>query len=223
MRLDVFFGRNRVDRPEPPRDLSLSDQFMEQEYRPFIQYTWIQLTLLVQAHEDDIGKLQSILAELKYRKTKKAKQVYESVVEKINELQRLPFRWPSTAVESDSRKALDGTFFDYEDGLLRFMGYTVGQSGCHRRGRQEILDYVFNCTLPRVQSEAYMAGWGANGSSDRLKKLANCIATFAKNAKRRRNASMELAIAEWEEDLAYLKDKYYRSGAGYAWPGTLLD
>lgn len=57
----------------------------------------------------------------------------------------------------------------------------------------------------------------------RLKKLANCIATFARNAKRRRNASMELAIAEWEEDLAYLKNKYYRPADGYSWPDTFLD
>lgn len=205
---------------------SLTDCTMEQEHRPYIQNTWRDLTLLVQAFGHDIRGLQKILAELKYRKTKKAKQVYEIVVEKITELQAAedpPFRWPSTAVVSDSRKALNGNFFDYEDGLLKFMGYAVGQSGCHRRGRQEILDYIFHGTLPRVQSTDYMQQWGANGSSVRLQKLANCIATFTRNAKRRRNASMELAIAEWEEDLAYLKDKYYRPADGYSWPDTFLD
>lgn len=199
---------------------------MEQEQRPYIQHTWLGLTMLVKAYGDKIDKLRSILAELKYRKTKKAKQVYVTVVERINELQTLeemPFRWPSTAVVADSRKALSGNFFDYEDGLLRFMGYAVGQSGCHRRGRQEILDYVFHGTLPRVQSVGYMQEWAGNGSSIRLQKMANCIATFARNAKRRRNASMELAIAEWEEDLAYLKDKYYRPADGYSWPDTFLD
>lgn len=34
---------------------------------------------------------------------------------------------------------------------------------------------------------------------------------------------MELAIAEWEEDLAYLKNKYYRPADGYSWPDTFLD
>jgi hypothetical protein len=64
---------------------------------------------------------------------------------------------------------------------------------------------------------------GGNGSSVRLQKLANCIASFARNAKRRCYASMELAITEWEEDLAYLKDKYYRPVDGYNWPDTFLD
>lgn len=64
---------------------------------------------------------------------------------------------------------------------------------------------------------------GGGGGRVRLQKMANCIATFARNAKRRRYASMELAIAEWEEDLAYLKDKCYRPAAGYVLPDTLLD
>lgn len=76
---------------------------MEQECRPFIQYTWLQLTALVQAHEDDIGKLQSILAELKYRKTKKAKRVYETVVEKINELQQLAFNGRGVGQQESSQ------------------------------------------------------------------------------------------------------------------------
>ncbi len=199
---------------------------MQQEHRPHIQATWIDLTICANTGKDDIKVLQSILAELKYRKTKKAKQVYETVVQRINELQsqeRIPFRWPSTAVVADSKKALSGNFFDFEDGLLKFMGYAVGQSGCYRTRRREILDYVFYGSLPRVQSNDYMKEWGANASSTRLQKMANCIASFVRTAKRRRDASMELAIAEWEEDLAYLKDKYYRSAGGYIWPNTHLN
>lgn len=198
---------------------------MQQEHRPHFQETWIGLTTRANVGKDDIKVLQSILAELKYRKTKKAKQVYETVVLRINELQsleRMPFRWPSTAVVADSRKALSGNFFDYEDGLLKFMGYAVGQNGCYRIRRREILDYVFHETLPRVQSTEYMQEWGTNGSSIRLQKIANCIASFVRAAKRRKNASMELAIEEWEEDLSYLKDKYYRTKDGYGWPSTCL-
>jgi hypothetical protein len=198
---------------------------MQQEHRPHIQETWIGLTNRANLGKDDIKVLQSILAELKYRKTKKAKQVYEAVVQRINELQSLeqmPFRWPSTAVVADSRKALIGNFFDYEDGLLKFMGYAVGQNGCYRTRRREILDYVFHGALPQVQSALHMKQWGANGSSVRLQKMANCIASFARIAKRRKNASMELAIEEWEEDLAYLKEKYYRHADGYRWPNICL-
>jgi hypothetical protein len=194
---------------------------MQQEHRPHIQETWIGLTNRANVGKDDIKVLQSILAELKFRKTKKAKQVYEAVVLRINEVQsleRMPFRWPSTAVVADSRKALSGNFFDYEDGLLKFMGYAVGQNGCYRIRRREILDYVFHGALPQVQSALHMEEWGANGSCVRLQKMANCIASFTRIAKRRKNASMELAIQDWEEDFAYLKEKYYRPADGYGWP-----
>jgi hypothetical protein len=198
---------------------------MQQEHRPHIQATWFGLTILANSGKDEINVLQSILAELKYRKTKKAKQLYETVVLRINELQRqeqMLFRWPSTAVVADSQKALSSNFFDFEEGLLKFMGYAVGQNGCYRTRRREILDYVFHETLPRVQSTEYMQEWGTNGSSIRLQKIANCIASFVRAAKRRKNASMELAIEEWEEDLSYLKDKYYRTKDGYGWPSTCL-
>ena len=88
------------------------------------------------------------------------------------------------------------------------MGYAVGQKGAYRNRRQQVLDYVFNERLPKVQSHEYMAEWGEPRSELRLKKIANSLATFAKNARRRRSSDMDLAIAEWEEDLRYLKETY---------------
>ena len=55
-------------------------------------------------------------------------------------------------------------------------------------------------------------------SDTRLKKLANSLATFTRNARRRRNSDMNQAIIEWEEDISYLKNKYYTNRFGFDWP-----
>ena len=98
------------------------------------------------------------------------------------------------------------------------MGYAVGQLGAYRTRRRQVLDYVFNEKVPKVQSYEYMAGWGEPGSAKRLQKLANSLATFARNARRRRTSDMEHAIAEWEEDLAYLKNTYFEGLFSFDWP-----
>lgn len=43
----------------------------------------------------------------------------------------------------------------------------------------------------------------------RLRKVANLIAAFANNAYRRNPASNAVAIADWEENLDFLKQHYY--------------
>jgi hypothetical protein len=128
------------------------------------------------------------------------------------------FRWPTTAVIGDSASALRIAHFDYDQGLLKFMGYAVGQKGAYRNRRQQVLDYVFNEKVPKVQSNEYMAEWGEPKSMNRLKKLADSLATFARNARRRRSSDMDHAIAEWEEDLKYLKDTYYTGRFRFDWP-----
>ena len=54
----------------------------------------------------------------------------------------------------------------------------------------------------------------------RLRRLANEIARFARNAKRKRSANMESAIADWEDDLHYLYRQYYVGKFGFGWPTT---
>ena len=98
------------------------------------------------------------------------------------------------------------------------MGYAVGQLGAYRTRRRQVLDYVFNEKIPKVQCYDYMAEWGDPSSAKRLQKLANSLATFARNAKRRRTSDMEHAIAEWEEDLAYLKNTYFDGFFSFDWP-----
>ena len=45
------------------------------------------------------------------------------------------------------------------------------------------------------------------------------IAAFIRSAKRRQSANMRQAIADWEADLAWLKQHYYVS-MSWQWPAT---
>jgi hypothetical protein len=57
----------------------------------------------------------------------------------------------------------------------------------------------------------------------RLKKLSNTLAALTRNAKRRDEVSFATAIAEWEDDLAFLKHQYYFELSHFGWPTTDLD
>ena len=194
---------------------------MKQEKRPFITMSWLELYNHAASQKNNISHLQEVLSELKYRKSKKAVELYKKIAARISYLSAKEvqnFRWPTTAIIGDSTSALRIAHFDYDQGLLKFMGYAVGQKGAYRNRRQQVLDYVFNEKVPKVQSNEYMAEWGEPKSTDRLKKLADSLATFARNARRRRSSDMDHAIAEWEEDLKYLKDTYYTDRFRFDWP-----
>lgn len=185
-----------------------------------MQLSWIALHKRAVKHYEDIEFLQGILFELQFRRTRAARTLYVEIAAHVAELsarEKHTFRWPSTAVCEDSNQALSGTYFEYEEGLLKFMGYTVGQNGAYRNQRRQVLDYVYNERVPMVQSQEYMDEWGRPKTAQRLQKMANSLATFARNAKRRHNYDMRLAVNEWEEDLAYLKKKYYNPSS-FRWP-----
>ena len=194
---------------------------MIQERRPHIQLSWVELKNYADSQCRDIECLQEVISELKYRKSKSAVALYKKLAARLTNLteENTPsFRWPTTAVVGDSSSALRIAHFDYDEGLLKFMGYTVGQNGAYRTRRRQVLDYVFNEKVPKVQSYEYMAEWGEPKTTTRLQKLANSLATFARNAKRRRSSDMDHAVAEWEEDLQYIKESYYDTQHEFPWP-----
>ena len=65
-----------------------------------------------------------------------------------------------------------------------------------------------------------MNEWGMPYSPKRLQKMANSIASFARNAKRRHDTKMDNAISEWETDLRFLYEKFYVGRFGFGWPST---
>jgi hypothetical protein len=194
---------------------------MEQEPRPYLRNEWPELAAKADEHWSEPAILQSILEELKFRSRPGARELRNKVTQRLVQLSSDSFLWPGTAV-GPSWVALQADQFDYSHGLLRYMGYRVGQQGAIRAERQHILDYVYNETVPRVNSASYMAEWGSPKTGTRLQKTAESIAAFVRNAKRKHLADMALAIQEWEEDLMYIKGKYYdgRYDRSFEWPRT---
>lgn len=103
--------------------------------------------------------------------------------------------------------------------MLKYLGYQVGATdGLQESARRHILDAVFSSVLPPVNGPDYVGDWGPAGSPARLRRLAEEIARFARNAKNKRSANMDVAIADWEDDLRYLRDRYYRGHFNF--PGS---
>jgi DNA primase catalytic subunit len=118
---------------------------------------------------------------------------------------------------------LAGNQFVYTEGVLSYMGYRVGNaSTLTSERRRRILEYVFLGELPQVNDRQYMRTWGKPRTAARLRKLANAVAAFARNARRKRKKNMNQAIADWEADLDYLKKQFYdRRSRDWHWPETV--
>ena len=85
--------------------------------------------------------------------------------------------------------------------------------------RKRFLDHFFTNLLPKEVSEYCADEYGASMSNKRLHKMANVIAAHCRNFKRNDQDRYEQAISDWEEDLAYLRDKYCKPRS-FRWPGT---
>lgn len=130
------------------------------------------------------------------------------------------FRWPSTVAYEADESMPESNW--PKVGMLSAVGYCVGINGLGLKQRQELLSNVYSKRLPFVDSRKYVAEWGVPKSSERLKKLAEAIAAFVRNAKRKKN-NMSVAIREWEQDLAWLKEKYYLQHKFiWVWPKSAL-
>ena len=132
------------------------------------------------------------------------------------------FPWPNTAALG-GKGNLSTAVFTTKEGLLSYCGYKVGANGLPLDPRRKILDAIFLAQLPPIDDPAYRAQWGEPRSAKRLQKLAETMAAFVRNAKRRDAARMEKSIREWETDLAYLKRRYYDNRFSFPWPPTVID
>ena len=132
--------------------------------------------------------------------------------------------WPSTDVSGGGGVEIDDSNWP-QVGVLSKMGYKVGKDGIYDQNmRHQVLNMIYlkeQGALPRVMSKSYLDEWGLAGSCKRLEKMANSIATFCRNAKRKDN-DMTVAIKHWEEDLKWLKQKYIDSHCVFQWPSTVV-
>lgn len=124
------------------------------------------------------------------------------------------FAWPETAA---SRGRIRLQFDELGDGMLSYFGYRVGNNGVSRSARRNILDRVFSQELPYAFPDEYMGKWGEPESPERLQKMANSLAAFTRNAKRK-NGDVDAAVSDWESDLDYLYDTYYADFFEFSWP-----
>lgn len=189
--------------------------------RPYIQLPTAELRELVERSGRDFDLLHTVYVELLFRERRAAGELRETVAYRLNELQNEYFRWPTTQAPLGDGE-VDDAHFQYHQGLLGFVGYRVGAFGVSAVQRRELLDSVYSGPLPSLNSQEYMADWGAPQTSTRLRKIAASIAAFARNAKRRNPGRLLEAISEWEADLAYLKAQYYdnRFDHVFVWPET---
>jgi hypothetical protein len=184
--------------------------------RPYINLSIHELQALALRSTADIGTLFLIHEELLHRRRKKARELEREVLDTVWKLIQ-SFPWPDTeAPEGDGRIASPMP----PAGVLSRMGYAVGKSGLSQRKRREVLDRVFNDELPFLNSDEYMSQWGLPSTPTRLRKMAESLAAFARNAKRNSPESFAFAIEHWEEDLDYLKMTYYLPSCVFGWPTT---
>lgn len=102
-------------------------------------------------------------------------------------------------------------------GLLKLLGYSVDQEAEPARVRKALLSAIFNAKLPRLADQNYMNEWGSPASAARLRKMANSLAAFARNADRK-GSSYAHAAARWRDDLSHLYDTFYVGRFGFGWP-----
>ena len=129
------------------------------------------------------------------------------------------FPWLSTRADGGLGNLVGDKWLP--EGLLKFMGYVVGgTNGKDEDERQRILSVIFDGPLPPVFPRVYLEQWSRPGTSFRLRKLAETLAAFTRNAKRRQEANLDSAIADWEENLEFLFHKFYRGRFGFGLAGT---
>ena len=130
------------------------------------------------------------------------------------------FKWPHTNIYP-GKGLFNPTKELLQIGVLALMGYHVGR--VHGIGdflRHKILETAYTSDIPFVECD-YMKAWSVPKTHWRLKKIAYCLASFAKNAKRKSNwYSYSQCIEEWESDLAWLKRNFYDGvyDSKFVWP-----
>jgi len=204
--------------PDPPTQNRPPD--FQSQKRPYIQLSFDELESITDAKWSNAEVLEKIHHELEFRRSRSKNQALRKrIAQRLTKLQAISV-FPTATVTTGSQNPLPSEVFTGETGLLRQYGYKVGANGLPERQRRQILDSVFLKPFPFVNDTAYLREWGEPNTSQRLQKLANCIATFARIAKRRRTSDCSESIQDWEADLAYLKRTYYDGRFDFRWSRT---
>jgi hypothetical protein len=128
------------------------------------------------------------------------------------------FAWPTTLVTAsrDPLRAIPSPTLGY----LRYLGYRVGRQAPPQYERLLLLLHAFSQgVVPPVFDPEYVAQWSEPNTPQRLSKLAESLAAFCRNERRKARPST-LAIQHWESDLQWLHENVYKGRFRFQWPST---
>jgi len=101
----------------------------------------------------------------------------------------------------------DDIDFAPDIGVLKVLGYQVGQDGATVGERHQILELVYqlpSSALPKVGS---WREWGEAASMERRNKLLRCLSSFAERASYHPHPPLE-AIDDWDADRAWFQSRF---------------
>jgi hypothetical protein len=190
------------------------------EDRPYVDLYWSHLIEEAESAWDDAIILFCIWSEATHRVRRnpasRAQNVVDRVEPRLIELVKDIF-----PPEPDPPPG-DGDFVEPDIwpkvGLLRYMGYTVGQDDPGTPERRRILRQVFLGPIPKVVDVEYMQQWGKDKSPTRLRKLAWSIASFANNRLRANDGETDAVTEKWRADLKWLRKEFYEGYFRFPWP-----
>jgi hypothetical protein len=88
-------------------------------------------------------------------------------------------------------------------GMLKALGYRVGEAGVETAVRRLILDYLLTeDALPAIHGLGYMKAWGLASEEIRPAKLRRVLRNLADE--KRFDIENDKAVREWTADIAYL-------------------
>ncbi|MCS3651872.1 hypothetical protein [Salinibacter ruber] len=166
---------------------------------------------------DDPQALLKILYDLSTWSDDQVADLQREIIGQVSELIQGSFPWPETNAPTGDGNVDPDEWPDV--GLLGKLGYEVGKSGKDEHRRRNILQQAIQVEADEwLPIEAQAEQWGDPSTENRLEKIANSLSAFARNAKKRDNPSLETAISHWQEDLKYLKERYYEPRHAFEWP-----
>lgn len=158
--------------------------------------------------------LKEMQLYLLFEKTEFATNLSSEIDKRLSKLKPQYFAFPTTdtGISTDNS---DVSNYRKNSTLLSLTGYKTGRvarkEGIGKNQRKAILDNAYlkdisGSIVPFVED---IKEYGTKNSSNRLKKIAYCMASRIKDEKRSKTKDFSDSINERETDLAYLKREYY--------------
>ena len=132
-----------------------------------------------------------------------------------------PIPWPWTVLKVDpvdyQSENIEG---NHRHNAFYILGYRTGKTkGMHASERKEFMDWFYMERLPTVITDCFGEMFGEPETDKRLRKMVNTLAQRCVKFKMSDAHLYRYAIADFEEDLRYLKSRFYKEGS-FPWPPT---